>query len=226
MLRKVELLLLLLIIAGLIVLNRNLVKLAASDKVMVSENTIVLDPGHGGSDPGKVGVNGVLEKELNLQIAMLVKESLEKKNIQVIMTRTSDEMLCPHDTDNRKREDMRKRVEMINDANPILAVSIHQNSYTDPTVSGAQVFYYFESEEGKRMAELMQKALLEVDVNNKRAAKANDNYYLLKKTNVPTIIVECGFLSNPSEAEKLKTKEYQESIANAIVNGIETCIGN
>lgn len=226
MLKKVELFLLLLIMAGLIVLNRNLGKLVVSDKVKVSENTIVLDPGHGGSDPGKVGVNGVLEKELNLQIAMKVKEILEEKNIQVIMTRTEDEMLCSEDTDNRKREDMRKRVEMINDANPILAVSIHQNSYTDPNVSGAQVFYYSESEEGKRMAELMQKALLEVDVNNKRAAKANDNYYLLKKTDVPTMIVECGFLSNPSEAEKLKTKEYQESVANAIVKGIETCIGN
>ena len=226
MLKKVELFLLLLIIAGLIVLNRNLGKLAASDTVKVSGNTIVLDPGHGGSDPGKVGVNGVLEKELNLQIAMQVKEILEEKNIQVVMTRTTDEMLCPEDSDNRKREDMRKRVEMMNDVHPVLAVSIHQNSYTDPKVSGAQVFYYSESEEGKRMAELMQKALLEVDLNNKRAAKANDSYYLLKQTEVPTIIVECGFLSNPSEAEKLKTKEYQESVANAIVKGIETCIGN
>ena len=226
MLKKVELFLLLLIIAGLIVLNRNLGKLAASDTVKVSGNTIVLDPGHGGSDPGKVGVNGVLEKELNLQIAMQVKEILEEKNIQVVMTRTTDEMLCPEDSDNRKREDMRKRVEMMNDVHPVLAVSIHQNSYTDPKVSGAQVFYYSESEEGKRMAELMQKALLEVDLNNKRAAKANDSYYLLKQTEVPTIIVERGFLSNPSEAEKLKTKEYQESVANAIVKGIETCIGN
>lgn len=226
MLKKVELFLLLLIVAGLMVLNQNLGELVTSDKIEVSRNTIVLDPGHGGEDPGKVGVNGVLEKEINLQIAMQVKEILEEKNIQVVMTRMEDEMLCPKDADNKKREDMRKRVEMINEVNPVLAVSIHQNSYTDPEVSGAQVFYYLGSEEGKIMAERMQNALLEVDLNNKRAAKGNDSYYLLKKTKVPTIIVECGFLSNPSEAEKLKTKEYQESVANAIVNGIETCIGN
>lgn len=226
MLKKVELFLLLLIVAGLMVLNQNLGELVTSDKIEVSRNTIVLDPGHGGEDPGKVGVNGVLEKEINLQIAMQVKEILEEKNIQVVMTRMEDEMLCPKDADNKKREDMRKRVEMINEVNPVLAVSIHQNSYTDPEVSGAQVFYYLGSEEGKIVAERMQNALLEVDLNNKRAAKGNDSYYLLKKTKVPTIIVECGFLSNPSEAEKLKTKEYQESVANAIVNGIETCIGN
>ena len=226
MLKKVELCILILIIAGLIILNRNLGKLVASGEINISENTIVLDAGHGGSDPGKVGVNGVLEKEVNLQITMKIKEILEKKDIQVILTRETDEMLCSEDTDNRKRDDMKQRVEMINKVNPFLAVSIHQNSYTDPQVSGAQVFYYSESEEGKKMAEFMQNALLEIDSVNRRMAKANNSYYLLKRTKVPTIIVECGFLSNPSEAEKLKSKEYQETIANAIVKGIESCLGN
>ena len=226
MLKKVELLLLLLLIAGLSILNRNLGKLVTSDKVETRENTIVLDAGHGGSDPGKVGINGELEKEINLQIAMKVKEILEEKGILVIMTRQTDEMLCSEEADNKKREDMKLRTEMINEASPFLAVSIHQNSFTDPEVCGAQVFYYSESEEGKEMATLMQEALLEVDKDNHREAKANDSYYLLKKTKVPTIIVECGFLSNPEEAEKLRTKEYQETIANAIVKGIESCFGN
>ena len=226
MLKKVELLLLLLLIAGLSILNRNLGKLVTSDKVETRGNTVVLDAGHGGSDPGKVGINGELEKEINLQIAMKVKEILEEKGILVIMTRQTDEMLCSEEADNKKREDMKLRTEMINEASPFLAVSIHQNSFTDPEVCGAQVFYYSESEEGKEMATQMQKALLEIDKNNHREAKANDSYYLLKKTKVPTIIVECGFLSNPEEAEKLRTKEYQETIANAIVKGIESCFGN
>ena len=226
MLKKVELCILILIIAGLIMLNRNLGEFVTSDEIKVSENTVVLDAGHGGSDPGKVGVNGVLEKDLNLQITMRVKEILEQKGIQVMLTRQTDEMLCQENAENRKQEDMKKRVEVINEMNPFLAVSIHQNSYTDPQASGAQVFYYSESQEGKKMAELIQNALLQMDSDNKRVAKSNDSYYLLKRTKAPTIIVECGFLSNPSEAEKLKTKEYQETIANAIVKGIESCLGN
>ena len=226
MLKKVEVCILILIIAGLIVLNQNLGKFVTSNEVQVSKHTVVLDAGHGGSDPGKVGINGALEKDLNLQITMRIKEMLEKKGIQVVLTRQTDEMLCQANASNRKQEDMKRRVELINEAKPFLAVSIHQNSYTDLQVLGAQVFYYSESEEGKKMAECMQNALLEADPDNTRQAKANDSYYLLKRTQVPTIIVECGFLSNPLEAEKLKTKEYQETIANAIVNGIESCFGN
>ena len=219
--RKIELVIFLLIVAGFVILNRNLGKTASVVQVEAVEKTIVLDPGHGGIDPGKVGINGVIEKEINLEIAAKVKTLLEEKGFAVAMTREQDEML-----DGTKREDMKKRVEIINEIKPDLAVSIHQNSYTDPEVSGAQTFYYSESEEGRLYAELIQNQLLEFDKTNHRQAKANNNYYLLTRTEVPAVIVECGFLSNEKEAVKLSDHTYQEEISKVIVDGIESCFEN
>lgn len=98
-----------------------------------------------------------------------------------------------------------------------MVVSIHQNSYHEEGIHGAQVFYYSHSSDGEKAAVIMQKALLAVDSDNTRQAKANDTYYILKRTEVPTVIVECGFLSNNEEAEKLVTKEYQQLLAEAII---------
>ena len=102
----------------------------------------------------------------------------------------------------------------------MLAVSIHQNSYSSEEVHGAQVFYYSHSTEGERAAKIMQEILRDVDKGNTRQAKANDIYYMLKRTEVPVIIVECGFLSNRQEAALLITEEYQEKMAQAIAQGI------
>ena len=224
MFRKIELIFFLILVAGFILLNRNLGKPVVSEEISEHRITVVLDAGHGGKDPGKVGTNGVLEKDINLKIAEKVKEYLELKEIEVIMTRENDEM-CG-DQNESKSENMKKRVDIINEIKPDLAVSIHQNSYTDASVYGAQTFYYSESEEGKRAAEIIQSNLLDFDMENHRQAKANNNYYLLTKTKVPTVIVECGFLSNPSEAEKLADEDYQDKISKVIVDGIESCFVN
>ena len=183
-------------------------------------------PAHGGDDPGKIGVNQAKEKDVNLEIARKIKKRLEKKGWEVVMTREKDEMLGDPQAGNNKIHDMKARVEIINKTMPQAAVSIHQNSYQDEQIRGAQVFYYSHSEEGKRMAEQMQKALLTVDETNTRQAKANDTYYLLKRTEVPTIIVECGFLSNPEEAAKLTDAKYQKKMADAITKGIIACVEN
>ena len=185
-----------------------------------------LQPAHGGEDPGKIGVNQAKEKDVNLKIAKKTKERLEKKGWKVVMTREKDVMLGDPAAGNKKIHDMKARVERINKTMPQAAVSIHQNSYQDAQIHGAQVFYYSHSEEGKRMAEVMQKALLKADEENTRKAKANDTYYLLKRTEVPTIIVECGFLSNPEEAAKLVSPKYQEKLAEAIAEGILACMEN
>ena len=121
---------------------------------------------------------------------------------------------------------MKERVKLINDTAPDLAVSIHQNSYSGEEVHGAQVFYYTHSADGEKLAEIMQKALLSVDRDNHRKAKADSTYYLLRRTEVPTIIVECGFLSNYEEAEKLVDEKYQKQLAKAIVKGIESCLAD
>ena len=140
------------------------------------------------------------------------------------MTREKDETLAPEGSANKQVEDIKKRVKIIDEAAPALAVSIHQNSYHESSVQGAQVFYYKHSKEGEEAAEIMREALLAADPGNTRESKANDTYYLLRRTETPTIIVECGFLSNPEEAEKLSTEEYQEKLAEAVTAGIETCL--
>ena len=150
---------------------------------------------------------------------------MEQEGIQIVMTRTDDAGLYQQSSNNKKVEDMRKRCEIITKAKPVFTVSIHQNSYPEESVKGAQVFYYGQSKEGKKLAETLQQALVEhLDPQNHRQAKANESYYLLKKTPSPTVIVECGFLSNHEEAVKLVTDEYQQQVAEAIVKGIEACM--
>ncbi len=222
--KKIELILVMLTLAGLVMVSKKLEKYVNSDKVEKKEYTVVLDAGHGSSDSGKVGINGVLEKDINLSISKKTKKYLEKKGIRVVMTRDKDESLAEGENGNRKVQDMKARVKRINDTKPDLAVSIHQNSYHEESIHGAQVFYYEHSESGEKDARILQEALLAVDPDNTRQVKANTTYYLLKRTEVPILIVECGFLSNQEEAEKLASEDYQKELAKAIANGIESCL--
>lgn len=222
--KKMELILVMLTLAGLVMVSKKLEKYVNSDKVEKKEYTVVLDAGHGSSDSGKVGINGVLEKDINLSISKETKKHLEKKGIRVVMTRDKDESLAEGEKGNRKVQDMKARVKRINDTKPDLAVSIHQNSYHEESIHGAQVFYYEHSESGEKDARILQEALLAVDPDNTRQVKANTTYYLLKRTEVPILIIECGFLSNQEEAEKLASEDYQKEIAKAIANGIESCL--
>lgn len=177
-------------------------------------------PPHGGVDPGKVGINDALEKDINLEIAKKLKSFLEAEGIRVVMTRTTDAGLYDENSSNKKVQDMKRRLEIIEEANPVLVVSIHQNSYHEEYVKGAQVFYYMTSDNSRELAELLQEELKSLDTENHRQAKGNDSYYLLRKTSKPIAIVECGFLSNRSEAEKLITPLYQEKLAWSIYMGI------
>lgn len=166
-------------------------------------------------------MNGALEKDINLEIARLVKQFLEADDIQVVMTRENEGGLYDEDASNKKVQDMKRRIALIEKSNPQVTVSIHQNSYSEEYVHGAQVFYYTGSTQGQALAETIQKRLVEtVDSENNRQVKANDSYYLLKKTGIPIVIVECGFLSNQIEADKLCSPLYQEKIAWAIHMGI------
>ena len=215
--KKIELLVLLLALAGIYTVSRNLEKYVQSDQVKSEQerkmDLVVIDSGHGGSDPGKIGLNNLLEKDINLAITKKVKKCLEKEKITAELTRKEDKGLGTTGDGSKKTEDMQARVKMINEMKPVLTVSIHQNSYEDPEIHGAQVFYYSHSREGEAVAKILQESLQEIDPENHRRAKANETYYLLRRTKVPTVIVECGFLTNPEEAEKLSGEEYQEQIA-------------
>lgn len=187
----------------------------------VNEKCIVIDAGHGGDDPGKIGINGSLEKDINLIIAHKLKILLESQDYEVVMTRTDNEGLYSAGATNKKAEDMHKRCEIITEVMPIFTISIHQNSYSEEYVKGAQVFYYGQSKEGEALAKKIQASMVErLDPQNHRVEKANESYYLLKKTPTPTVIVECGFLSNREEAELLNTEEYQDKVAWAVMMGI------
>lgn len=187
---------------------------------------VVLDAGHGGADPGKVGVDGQLEKEINLQITLKLKEILENDEefkVKVILTRTDDNGLYSESDSNKKMADMKKRCEIANSSGADIVVSVHQNSYHSSAVKGAQVFYYKDSENGKVLAGKIQNKLVEElsDGEKGRVEKANDNYYLLLNVDSPAVIVECGFLSNPGEAASLADSIYQERIATAVADGIK-----
>ncbi|MGI6010756.1 MAG: N-acetylmuramoyl-L-alanine amidase [Ruminococcus sp.] len=187
----------------------------------VEEQTVVVDAGHGGRDPGKVGAGDVLEKEINLEIALKLKERLEKRGIQVIMTRTEDVMLCEEDSSNKKAQDLKNRCGIIDESGADCAVSIHQNSYSDESVKGPQVFYYQNSDSGRELAETLQEALVSrLAPESSREARGNETYYMLRKTKTPVVIVECGFLSNPEEAGRLCEEKYQEQIADAVCEGV------
>lgn len=182
---------------------------------------VVLDAGHGGNDPGKVGVDGTLEKDVNLSIVNKVKEYLEAEDVTVILTREGDDGLYQSSDVNKKRADMQARCQLIEDSQADLTVSIHQNSFHDEAVKGTQIFYYTGSQEGKSLTECLQAALTsQLGEETMRVPKENKEYYLLLHTSCPIVIVECGFLSNWEEAAKLKEESYQDRLAWGIHMGI------
>lgn len=224
--QRLELLMSILVLICACVLARKGSVFVAGRQVKQQKECIVVDVGHGGFDSGKIGVNGELEKDINLQVALKLKKALEKDGMKVVMTREEDKGLYDESASNKKVQDLQRRCDLINNEKPTLTVSIHQNSYTSPDIKGAQVFYYATSIESKKLAELIQNALVkQADPQNHRQAKSNDSYYILKKTTSPIVIVECGFLSNPGEAKKLSDEAYQETVASAVRSGIYEYIG-
>lgn len=184
------------------------------------EYTVIVDAGHGGIDPGKVGINGVYEMDINLSIAFKLADVLEENKIRVIMTRKDNNGLYSDKDSNKKMADMNKRVELVNKSQGDALISIHQNSFTSESAHGAQVFYYKASTKSEMLAECIQKELLDMDKTNKRQKKSDADYYIVKKSNIPAVIVECGFLSNEKEAQLLSDGSYQEKVAKAIAKGV------
>ena len=187
---------------------------------------IVIDVGHGGVDPGKVSTSGVEEKDVNLQIALYLKDYLIAQDYTVYLTRETDCGLYDENVKNKKTSDLNNRIRFFKEKNADLVVSIHQNSFPREDQHGAQTFYLTGSSQGKVFAEAVQNALLKFDDSNTRLAKSSDSYYLLKHSQVPAIIIECGFLSNPAETAKLTDSNYQKQLAYTISLGICSYAGN
>lgn len=194
---------------------------------ITSLGTVIVDAGHGGEDPGKVSsFSGVNEKDLNLAISKLLAEQLRTAGYQVIMTREEDKLVYTEgttDITDKRRQDLTRRKNMMDNNGADIVVSIHMNDFSQSKYYGAQVFYPPNSEKSQNLAALVQKSLREnVDPSNKREALVkNTPIIILRNIKTPTIVVECGFLSNQQEEQNLRTDEYQLKIAKAIKTGID-----
>lgn len=188
------------------------------------EYTIVIDAGHGGRDGGSIGVNGTIEKELNLAYAKSLKKLLDKAGVNVVMTRTNDDGLYSDDANNKKLSDMRKRREIINNAHPDLVISIHMNSFPLDSCKGAKTFYQLGSDVSFEAAKSIQNSLSYYIANASKTVSAGD-YYILNCTNYTSVLIECGFVSSPEEERLLNSDEYREEFVYSVYRGIMIYLG-
>ena len=182
--------------------------------------TVVLDAGHGGIDGGASSASGIVEKEVVLSVSQKVEDYLRMQGINVILTRDGDYDLASPDAKPRKTEDLSKRVQIMNNQENGIVVSIHANAIGNSSWSGAQTFYDPKSLENKQLATAIMNSMKNNLETTTREAKSISSLFILKNSNVPSTLVEIGFLSNPEEAEKLNTESYQDEIAYAIYEGI------
>ena len=182
---------------------------------------IVLDPGHGGFDGGAQGEKD-MEKDLNLQVCLLLKDALEQRGYTVVMTRDTD---CALLSDSKikgvsaKKQDMRARREIVARSGAALFLSVHMNHFPEPKYRGAQVFF---NDQGREIALCLQEALKAADPTNRREAKpADGSIYLLSHTDLPACLIECGFLSNPEEETRLMNPSYQSLLAETIAQAAD-----
>lgn len=199
----------------------------ANQSEQPAKKAIILDAGHGGEDGGAVSKSGVVEKDINLSVALMLRDLLETSGYRVIMTRDKDIAIYDESAETlreKKRSDLHNRLDIINqnsnDDN--IFVSIHQNKFPDPKYCGTQIFYSKHNPKSTDLANSIKDSVTSfLQPENKREIKeANKKIYLLNNSKLPAIVVECGFLSNPEELEKLADKEYQSEMAFSIYCGI------
>lgn len=189
------------------------------------QRVVVLDPGHGGEDCGAIGVNGVLEKDINLSIAQKLSDLLTLNGFEVVLTREEDRSIHDQGAEKigeRKKSDMNNRLKLIEQQPEPILISIHQNQYTQPQFYGAQMFYSETNPNNQTFADTMQRKFVEfLQPDNDREIKpSGPELFLLYNTESPSVLVECGFLSNEEECALLSTEEYQREVAFTICAGL------
>ena len=185
----------------------------------VYSNFVVIDAGHGGIDGGSIGTTGVLERDLNLEYAKTLSKLLNQFGVGVVMTRTNKNGLYDANAKNLKRSDMKKRKEIIDASQAVAVISIHMNSFSLKSCRGAQTFYNKTNLGGKKLATLIQNQFKR-DLEYARSDSSVGDYYITNCTEIPAVIVECGFISCPQEEALLKTEEYKEKVCYAVLCGI------
>ena len=190
-----------------------------------NNSVIIIDAGHGGIDGGTQSADGTLEKDINLNIALRLREFLQSFGIKVVMTRETDQSIHSdgvHGIRNQKISDIKNRLHIIESTENAVFVSIHQNYYTQPKYFGSQIFYSKNNPLSETLAQSVRSSIIDnLQKNNTREIKkSGKEIYLLNSTTVPAVMVECGFLSNKNEADLLKSDDYQKKIAFFIAMGI------
>ncbi len=191
---------------------------------MTEKKTVVIDAGHGGEDCGAIGANGVYEKDLNLSIAALLGEMLSERGFAVVYTRTEDKLLYT-DEENirglRKISDLKNRCKIGAEYDDSIFISVHMNSFGDSKYTGLHTYYSTNNDSSYRLANAIQANVKkELQPDNSRVPKTGDGLYLLEHLENTAVLIECGFLSNPDECERLCEKEYQKQLCFAIICGI------
>lgn len=187
--------------------------------------TVIIDAGHGGDDGGAIGIDGTVEKDINLDIALKLEKILKFYGFNVIMTRTEDVMTCDDGLDSlrkRKVSDIHNRFDLMGKNPDAVFISVHQNKFEDTSQHGTQVFYSGNNEKSKLLAEAIQTSITSaVQPENGRVVKKSDSgIYLLYHAKIPAVLVECGFISNPDEVKKLKDESYRMKLAILIADGL------
>lgn len=213
--KKLVLIIAIVLLSGVLIITE-----AVSKEINNNEIIIFIDPGHGGSDGGAIGNDGTYEKDIVLFISLRVKELCENSGIKILMIRDADYDLAPKGSRNKKRDDIHKRVEMINKSKADYYLSIHANSFPSKNIWGAQTFYKENESLSRDLAVCIQNTIVENLQNTKRVAKAINKVYLIDNVKIPGALVEVGFLSNVDELNLLKTESYQQQVAMAIYLGL------
>lgn len=189
------------------------------------EYCIVIDAGHGGRDGGAIGrTTGITESELNLKYALQLKELCEDYGMKVVLTRENMDGLYDEGASNKKRSEMEKRRQIINNSDADLMVSIHMNSFSSRSTSGAYVFYAKESKRGQTLARTIQSSLSK-SFDDARGYVTVGDYFVLNYSTIPSALVECGFLSNEDEEKKLQQDEYCLEFCSSLMVGILSFFG-
>ena len=181
--------------------------------------TVVVDAGHGGIDNGSIGYAGTLESEINLWYANTLKEYLSQFGFKVVMTRSDDNGLYSPFAQNKKKDDMQARQKIIEKSKPDMVISIHMNSFSQVSSRGAQVFYAKDSTLGELLAQNIQEQFKKTLVKPRSSCQVGD-YFIVNCTSYPSVIVECGFISNPEEEQLLLTEDYKNQVCYSVVCGV------
>lgn len=204
---------------------------AEASSMPITQKTVIVDAGHGGDDGGAIGIDGTVEKDINLDIALKLEKILKFYGFNVIMTRTQDVMTCDNGLDSlrkRKISDIHNRFELMRKNPDAIFISVHQNKFEDSSQHGTQVFYSGNDERSKELAEAIQTSVtLTLQRKNDRVVKkSGSGIYLLYHAKIPAVLVECGFISNSDEVKKLKDESYRMKLAILIADGLLKYLSN